>query len=48
MTEKEKLHLAISKWKRLGWIPYCPREVRKYISFIPWYMPYKLMERNYT
>jgi hypothetical protein len=47
MTAIEELHYSIEKWKKLGWLPYCPKGVRKYIPFIPFYLPYKLMQRKY-
>jgi hypothetical protein len=46
MTKIEQLHVGIQAWKKLGWLPYCPNNVRKYISFIPFYMPYNLMRRK--
>ena len=32
-------------WKKLGWIPYCPKSVRKHMPFIKWYIPYNAMRR---
>lgn len=40
-----ELHKGMKQWKRLGWLPYCPRLVRKHLPFIKSaFIPYNAMK----
>jgi len=40
----EECHQGFQQWKKLGWIPYCPKGVRKYI---PWFENNPFYAYNY-
>jgi len=44
MTPMEECHQGFQQWKKLGWIPYCPKGVRKYI---PWFENNPFYAYNY-
>lgn len=50
MTPMEECHQGFQQWKRLGWLPYCPKGVRKHI---PWlaknlFLPYNYLKYKST
>ena len=37
-----EFYKALKQWKRLGWLPYCPKGVRDVLKDTPIWMPYNL------
>ena len=49
MTPIIECYQGMKLWKRLGWIPYCPRRVRKHLPFIKTaFLPYNVMKWKAT
>jgi len=42
----EECNEGFKKWRKLGWIPYCPKQVRKHIPWLKksWYIPYNYIK----
>jgi hypothetical protein len=42
-------HKGMLLWKRLGWLPYCPKAVRKHLPFIKsMWLPYNAIKWKST
>ena len=49
MTPIVECYQGMKLWKRLGWIPYCPYQVRKHLPFIKSaFLPYNVMKWKAT
>lgn len=49
MSPINECNAGMKLWKRLGWLPYCPRRVRKHLPFIKaWFIPYNLIQYKRT
>lgn len=46
VTPIEECNEGFKKWRKLGWIPYCPKQVRKHIPWLKksWYIPYNYIK----